>query len=176
MTDWWEYDPGLDTWTQKANYPGAGQFLNVGFSIGAIGYVGTGNDGLVVGSDLWAFAPGNNTWTQQANVPGQSRFGAAAFGIGGKGYLGTGFLHDLYEFDPLGVSCTENLTLELKTDASPAQTTWEIVPQGVVRPIAPAAAMPRTPWCTNPAAYPLDTTNCACTIAWVTASLRVATA
>ncbi|MBK7084184.1 MAG: T9SS type A sorting domain-containing protein [Flavobacteriales bacterium] len=130
MTDWWEYDPGLDTWTQKANYPGTGQFLNVGFSIGAIGYVGTGNDGLVVGSDLWAFAPGNNTWTQQANVPGQSRFGAAAFGIGGKGYLGTGFLHDLYEFDPLGVSCTENLTLELKTDASPAQTTWEIVPQG----------------------------------------------
>ena len=53
-----------------------------------------------------------------------------AFSIGGKGYLGTGFLHDLYEFDPLGVSCTENLTLELKTDASPAQTTWEIVPQG----------------------------------------------
>src|SRR4030095_12791456 len=46
--DFWEYDPELNTWTQKADFGGNARRDAVGFSIGSKGYVGTGffYDGL----------------------------------------------------------------------------------------------------------------------------------
>jgi len=54
--DFWEWDQATDVWTQKADFGGTGRWLAVGFSIGACGYIATGNDvGGVYTKDLWEY-------------------------------------------------------------------------------------------------------------------------
>ena len=118
--DFWEYNPAANTWTQKANFGGSTTNINtatttyglnrmdaVSFSIGTLGYVGTGSDGKSRQADFWEYAPNAilGTWTQKANVPGVfvhpttsvstpyaalPRNSAVGFSIGTKGYVGTG--------------------------------------------------------------------------------------
>ena len=40
--DFWEYDPTLNTWTQKTDFGGGERSFSVGFSMGSKGYLGTG--------------------------------------------------------------------------------------------------------------------------------------
>jgi N-acetylneuraminic acid mutarotase len=100
--DWWEYDPGTDTWAQKANYPGGTRYHSVGFAIGQYAYVGMGRDEIGNNyKDLYRYDAVTNTWSTMANLPGPNRRGAVAFAINGKGYVGTGSgLADFYEYDP----------------------------------------------------------------------------
>lgn len=46
LKDFWEYDPALDKWTQKADIPGTimGRAYPVGFAFGNKGYIGLGYD------------------------------------------------------------------------------------------------------------------------------------
>ncbi|HEY4799723.1 MAG TPA: hypothetical protein VII99_11650, partial [Bacteroidia bacterium] len=55
LKDLWEYDPTLNTWSAKANFPGTGRFGAIAFGIGNFGYVGTGSDGLNSYNDLWQY-------------------------------------------------------------------------------------------------------------------------
>ena len=61
LNDFWEYTPasgiGGGTWTQKANFGGTARQLATGFSIGAKGYIGVGNDGINQKNDFWEFDP-----------------------------------------------------------------------------------------------------------------------
>jgi N-acetylneuraminic acid mutarotase len=100
--DWWEYDPGSNSWTQKADFGGGRRYHATGFAIGNKGYVGTGRDTTFNNrNDWWEYNPVTNTWTQKAPLPAQPRRGAVAFSIGNKGYLGTGAgLQDFWEYDP----------------------------------------------------------------------------
>lgn len=41
--DFWEFDPQLNSWTQKVNVPGPTRYGAVGFSIDYLGYVGLGS-------------------------------------------------------------------------------------------------------------------------------------
>ncbi|MCH7619136.1 MAG: hypothetical protein IH880_05140, partial [Candidatus Marinimicrobia bacterium] len=61
--DFWEYDPGSDTWSQKADYVGE-ENSAVGFSIGSKGYIGTG---FGFGNNFWEYDPSGNTWTQKTD-------------------------------------------------------------------------------------------------------------
>lgn len=90
--DFWEYDPGTDTWTQKTNYPGGRVWFAVGFSINDKGYIGTGSDNLgVVRNDFYEYDPVADSWSQKANFGGTPREGAVGFSIGNNGYIGTGY-------------------------------------------------------------------------------------
>jgi N-acetylneuraminic acid mutarotase len=91
-TDFWEYDPVSDTWSQKANFSGTGRNEATGFTIGNKGYVGTGYTTFPFAyyNDFWEFDPLANTWTRKADHPGTPRRAATGFAIGNKGYLGTG--------------------------------------------------------------------------------------
>lgn len=104
--DWWEYDPGTDSWAQKANFGGGQRYHGVAFTIGNYAYAGTGRD--FVGNsynDIWRYDPVNNNWTQMAPYPDNGVRGAVAFVINGKGYIATGSGTDnLYEYDPVGNS------------------------------------------------------------------------
>lgn len=53
LSDFWEYDPNTDTWTQKADIPGTktGRAYGVGFSIDGKGYVGLGYDNAKIELD-----------------------------------------------------------------------------------------------------------------------------
>ena len=101
--DWWEYDPGSDTWSQKANYGGGLRYHATGFTIGNKMYVGTGRDpSAALHQDFWMYDPTTNTWTSIAAFPGQGRRGAVGFEINGYGYAGTGsYYNDFWKYDPV---------------------------------------------------------------------------
>src|SRR5688572_29638337 len=44
FADWWEYDPGTNSWAQKANFPPGKRYHAVAFAIDSFAYVGTGRD------------------------------------------------------------------------------------------------------------------------------------
>jgi len=103
----WKYDPGMDTWTQKADCGGPARMDAVGFSIGNKGYVGTGWNGTTLFSDFWEYDPADNSWTSKSPFPGGARQSAIGFGLGTKGYIGGGvnsgfiFFADFWEYDPV---------------------------------------------------------------------------
>jgi hypothetical protein len=89
-SDFWEYDPEANSWTQKANFAGGQRFLAVAFSIGDLGYVGTGQHNGAYYKDFYQYSPSTNQWTAKADFP-DNRSGAAAFSIGAIGYVGCGY-------------------------------------------------------------------------------------
>lgn len=111
--DWFEYDPGTDTWSQKANYPGGPIMHPATFVIGSKIYVGTGRDvNVVLHNDFYCYDPATNTWTTIAPFPGQPRRGAAAFAINGFGYVGTGSNYSsFYKYNPTTDSWTQVTSL-----------------------------------------------------------------
>lgn len=102
--DTWEYDAGLDLWTQKANFTPGGRRSAVGFSLYNMGYVCTGQDAnYTLKNDCWEYNPASNTWTMKANFPGTPRRLASAFVINNKAYVGAGddgiCKGDFYEYN-----------------------------------------------------------------------------
>jgi len=114
--DFWEYDPAMDTWTQKASLPATARFAAVGFSIGNKGYIGTGFDAVTYfQKDFWEYDPVANSWTQKQDFGGLARMEAVGFSIGDKGYVGTGgnymsgvdVLSDFWQYDPAANQWTQ---------------------------------------------------------------------
>ena len=99
----WEYDPVINLWTKKSNFPGAARAYAVGFSIGSFGYVATGANQTTLFSEVWQYNPISDTWLQKNDFPGGARYQAVAITIGNKAYLGTGytFFNDWWEYDPV---------------------------------------------------------------------------
>ncbi|CAN5756642.1 hypothetical protein BH11BAC4_BH11BAC4_01340 [soil metagenome] len=123
--DFWEYDPALNSWTQKADFGGTARNGAVGFSIGTKGYVGTGNEGNLNRKDFWEYDPALNTWTQKTDFDGTERTNAVGFSIGTKGYIGTGInsvthFKDFWEFDPSTDAWTQ------KTDFGGTARLWAV--------------------------------------------------
>src|SRR5690606_23222705 len=79
-TDFWEYDPATDTWTQKAVVPGYGRDEAAGFTIGNNGYIGGG----YAPKTFYEYNPATNSWTQKANIPGSYAYENVGFSIGQK--------------------------------------------------------------------------------------------
>jgi len=90
-TDFWEYDPSTDSWTQIANAPGFPRFGCFGMAAGGYGYVGGGQtpaNGII--SDFYRYDPLSNSWTQVASLPIPNAW-TTGFSIGSTIYMGTGF-------------------------------------------------------------------------------------
>ena len=121
LIDFWEYDPELNTWNQKADFPGIPRNGAIGIGTDTKGYVGTGygyNDTIKKFQqlkDFWEYDPGLNTWTQKAVFMGTARYGAVGFSINNKCYIGTGYdgyyLKDFYEYDPAGDTWTKKSSI-----------------------------------------------------------------
>ncbi|MEP2772416.1 MAG: kelch repeat-containing protein [Fulvivirga sp.] len=97
-SDFWEYDPNSDSWSQVADFPGEARLLASAFSINGKGYVGMGTDLTYPQNDkfndLWEYNPVTDTWTQKADLPSNGRAYCAGFAIGNKGYIGLGTTAD----------------------------------------------------------------------------------
>jgi hypothetical protein len=98
------YDPVLDSWTRKANFPGPPRVLAISFVIGDVAYYGTGSLSGISYNDIWKYNSLTDSWTFVINMPGL-RNSSVAFSLNGKGYVGYGLnmystLYDFYEFDP----------------------------------------------------------------------------
>ena len=124
--DWYEYDPGTDTWTQKADFGGGARDYACGFGIGNYGYVGTGQDTNVnIHDDWWRYDPANNNWTLMGFVPDGVRDAAPAFAINGKGYIGPDiFLGETWEYDPTLNSWTQKAICPSGTTYVPCATSY----------------------------------------------------
>ncbi len=106
--DWWEFDPGANSWTQKASYAGGLRHHGFGFVINNKAYVGMGRaPGNALPRDNWEYDPTTNVWIGKSLFPGNGRRGSVSFSIGNKGYMGTGntasgYTSDFWEYDAAG--------------------------------------------------------------------------
>ena len=87
-SDWWEYDPASNSWTQKADYPGNGGTGDqdiVSLPMDTVGYAGLGQwDGL----SFYKYSPATNQWTQVSSAPSNGDFNNTfPFRIGSYGYF-----------------------------------------------------------------------------------------
>jgi N-acetylneuraminic acid mutarotase len=106
-------------WQQMNNFPDARRDDAVGFSIGDMGYMGTGRDeGFAYRNDFWQYNPVTDSWSAIAPLPGAPRQYAASFVIGSKAYVFGGLLNDqgeclreLWEYDPALNSWTRRADL-----------------------------------------------------------------
>ena len=104
-SDFWEYDPVTNLWSQRADFPGTRRTGAIAFGVGSKGYYGTGFNGSSYMSDFWEYDPATNAWTAKASFPGASRKDALGLSIGTKGYItlgenAGGLLVDLWEYTP----------------------------------------------------------------------------
>lgn len=104
-SDFWEYDPVADSWTQKTNFPGIASNQTVGFGIGSKGYMGVGRSGYqgTFLTQFFEYDPGTDTWATMASFAGAPRAYSMGFTICDKGYVGTGIsdggaMADFWEF------------------------------------------------------------------------------
>ena len=117
-SDFWEYDPAMDIWTQKANFGGGVRTFGLAFSIGGKGYVGMGysDTSSQHKKDMWEYDPTLDRWTQLHDFPGIGVDEYALFNIDGQEYVGCGVhdtlsqffsLGDFWRYDPLSDTWTQ---------------------------------------------------------------------
>lgn len=109
--DLWEYDPTLDSWTQKANFTGSARWSSRGMSDGTNGYL-WGGASVGYPSDLYKYSPGTNSWILiSSNCPITGRQDATSFTIDGKSYItcgyGGNYKSDLWEYSPVNNTWTQ---------------------------------------------------------------------
>jgi N-acetylneuraminic acid mutarotase len=109
----WEYDPDINWWIKKKDFPGSVFSYCVGFSINGIGYYGAGGLFPVISKEFWKYEPAKNNWTRLNDFSGTNRNDAVGFSSGSKGYICMGtdtfrnFLKDFWEYDPANDSWTQ---------------------------------------------------------------------
>ncbi|MFN8357677.1 MAG: T9SS type A sorting domain-containing protein [Spirosomataceae bacterium] len=95
--DFWEYDPVINRWTQKANVGNVGRRAAGAFAVNGKGYVvgGSSSGGR---KDVWEYNPTTDVWLQKMDFP-ETVVYMNSFTIGTKGYI---FVqpNKLYEYDP----------------------------------------------------------------------------
>lgn len=100
FSDWWEYDPATNAWTQKADfigYSGNGELGAHGMGLETVGFVGIGEKDDY---GWYKFDPALNTWMPAASAPSGGTFqDTGDFIIGHKGYFMKVWTTELYEYD-----------------------------------------------------------------------------
>lgn len=112
LNDCWQYDPVLDTWTQKATYHGKARVRAIAATVNGKAYVGLGFDlslslynSAAFLKDFWCYDPQTNTWVQKADFPSIHTNACASFVFNnciyaGFGFDGNGFSHELWKYNP----------------------------------------------------------------------------
>ena len=106
-TDFFEFDPSTNTWTQKASFPGAGQLYNLGLEQYGYGFIIGGlTNGLAdMYQEVWRYDPNTDTWTQMEDYPFSARRWAVKAKVGERCYVGLGTngtnFNDFWSFDML---------------------------------------------------------------------------
>jgi N-acetylneuraminic acid mutarotase len=115
----YEYDPVLQQWNQKNNFPGTIRYAASGFSIGDFGYLGTGETFITsYVKDFWQYDPVADQWYQKNDFIGVARGSSSAFSIGDKGYIGFGIssggrLKDFWEYTPDSITAISRIPNQL---------------------------------------------------------------
>jgi N-acetylneuraminic acid mutarotase len=102
----WEYDPTLDKWTRKTDFPGNERVGAAGFCINNKIYVGLGRKEEFL-KDWWEYDPATDTWKKLKDFPGLGRPYANTMVLGNKPHLGLGAFYspegrDWWEYNVSG--------------------------------------------------------------------------
>lgn len=88
--DFYKYSGQTNQWVRITDFGGIGRYSAASFTLGNIGYVGTGYCGPdLVGNladDVWAYNPNNSTWTKDSDFSNRTSY-AVGFNIENQGYL-----------------------------------------------------------------------------------------
>lgn len=87
--DFYAYDPVADSWVRTADFPASKRYGASSFSLGFLGYIAGGNDGLPR-KDFYEFNDISKTWDRLPNLPDSARSLAIGGIVGRLGYFGTG--------------------------------------------------------------------------------------
>jgi len=107
--DFWEYDPGTNTWAQKADFGGGVRWLGIGWATCDKGYMGTGaadQNQTTLTSDMWEYNPTTDKWTQVDNYGGGVRMCSISFYTHNTAYVtcgvttGNALTADLWKYTP----------------------------------------------------------------------------
>ena len=90
-------DDDSGNWVKKSTFNEEARSSSSAFTIGNIGYMGSGYDGSDYYNDFWSYNMDTNSWQQLSDFPGEERSSATAFVIGNDGYMGTGYNGDTNE-------------------------------------------------------------------------------
>ena len=94
QSDFWEYDPGSNTWTRKADFGGGPRALASGWATCDKGYIGGGVTDVQQQNytkDFWQYDPVQDKWTRITDYGGSARESASAFVVGKTGYVAFGY-------------------------------------------------------------------------------------
>lgn len=94
--NFWQYDPTLDNWEEKARFPGQTNSYMLNTSANGKGYIGIG---LNYTNEWWEYDPAIDTWNRKRDYPGSPRIGGFAFEIGNKVYVSSSQT-DFWEYNP----------------------------------------------------------------------------
>lgn len=126
-SDFYEYEPTTDTWTQIPSFPGNKRERAFAFVLNDKAYVGGGLNNGSYTTDFFEYNPQNNSWTnlelddEDADydefVTAVQRYDAVTLVLNGKAYIATGVTGgaistSVYEFDPEAGSWTEMTSFE----------------------------------------------------------------
>lgn len=103
LADFYEFDPTMNTWTAKANFPGGGglgMYYGTAFSLDNKGYVCGGKIGpSAYINELWEYKPAIDQWAARAAFPGGIRYNLSSVAVNGVAYVGLGTNQDSYTND-----------------------------------------------------------------------------
>jgi N-acetylneuraminic acid mutarotase len=104
LQDFWKYDPVLDSWSKKADYPSTATDACVSFVLNNCIYVGAGFNGSAYTNEFWKYNTIQDSWVRLADFPGWSRMGAVLCADEEHVYFGSGFrfedYNDWWEYFP----------------------------------------------------------------------------
>jgi hypothetical protein len=106
FTDLYEYDPLLNSWTRKSDYPGIISHGTFTLVINNKVYVVFCNSGSDNYHEFWEYDPLADNWTKKADYPSELGFWITGFELDGKGYMGLGIgssdvsKKDFWEYNP----------------------------------------------------------------------------
>jgi len=105
-SDFFKYDPVLDSWSKQASYPQLDTYNCGSFTLNGTGYVGGGIDSLgSLYTHVFSYDPVNNQWSPQDSLP-NALSGPSGFSSNQTGFVCLGSNHGdtlsdkFYQFNP----------------------------------------------------------------------------
>jgi N-acetylneuraminic acid mutarotase len=104
-TDFWEYDPAVNKWTQKADFTGAKNMAKFSFANTSKGYVVCSQDFSPSNrGDVWEFNPVANNWRRVQFFPSGNNINCQSFTLGNTSYVVGGvyatYTDNVWEYKP----------------------------------------------------------------------------
>jgi len=110
LDDFWEYNPVLNTWIQKSDYPGGLRVGMIAFGKGNKGYMGYGESPGFFETDFYEYIPSTDTWTLLLGSPYTAISFGSAVTLGNKAYvIGGEFQHLMYTANVWEYDVSNNL-------------------------------------------------------------------